>query len=72
MPLSKEAVEHLFAEQVGRPIDPEVAAAVAGVVGPLSDALDAVDPEPLFLVEPSTPFQASYPPERSRSDDTPA
>jgi hypothetical protein len=68
MPLSRETVERLFAEQVGRPIDPELAAAIAAMVGPLSDALQAVDPEPLFLIEPSTPFQASYPPERSRPD----
>lgn len=68
MPLTRQAVEHLFAEQIGRPIAPEVAEAVAGIVGPLKDALDAVDPEPLFLVEPSTAFQGSYPPERSQPD----
>ncbi|ACZ39936.1 hypothetical protein Sthe_2521 [Sphaerobacter thermophilus DSM 20745] len=69
MPLSREAVERLFAEQVGRDIPPDVAEAVAAVAGPIIDGLNAIDPEPLWLVEPSTVFEPRYPAERSDEDE---
>lgn len=68
MPLSKESVEKLFAEQVGRPVAPDDAEAIAALVNPLIEALNAVDPQPIFLLEPSTVFQPAYPPERSARD----
>lgn len=65
MPMSREAVERLFAEQVGREITPEIAEAVAQVVGAIVDGMNAIDPEPLWLVEPSTVLEPRYPDERS-------
>ncbi len=64
MAISSEGVRRLFDEEVGRPIDEATAQAVASVVGPLIDGLNLVPPEPLFPVEPSLAFQATYPRER--------
>lgn len=60
MPLTAESLQRMFAEQVGRPLDPQTAAAAAGLVSMLTDALNAIDPEPLFLVEPNMAFEAAY------------
>lgn len=65
MSLSKETVQQLFTHHVGRPIEPELAEAVAQVVGPLIEALNAIEPKPIFLVEPSTVFEPRYASERS-------
>jgi hypothetical protein len=68
MSLTRETVEKIFAELVGRPIEPAVAEAAAAIANALNDGLNAVEPEPIFLVEPSTPFQAAYRPERREPD----
>lgn len=61
MTISRETITRLFEEQVGRPIEPEVAQAVVGLVEGLYEALNDVEPEPIFLVEPSLAFDAAYP-----------
>lgn len=69
MSVSKESLERLFAEQVGRPIDPADAEAAAVFVNIINGALNAVDPEPIFRVEPSIVFQPGYGPEKGGSDE---
>ena len=60
MPLSAQSLQHMFAEQVGREIEPSIAEAAVGLLSMLIDGLNSVDMEPMLLVEPSLAFEAGY------------
>lgn len=60
MPLRVESLHRLFEEQVGRPLDPTHAEAAAGLASMLVDGLNAIDMEPMLLVEPTLAFEAGY------------
>jgi hypothetical protein len=59
--LTNEGVKQVFAEQVGREISDEVAKSIVENVASVIDDLNAIDAEPLFLVEPNIVFDPTYP-----------
>lgn len=60
MPLSAESMQRMFAEQVGREIEPRIAEAAVGLLSMLIDGLNTIDMAPMLLVEPSIAFEAGY------------
>jgi hypothetical protein len=63
--ISEEHIQRLFAEQVGRRIESDVAEGVAQLVNGLVDQLRQVEPALLETIEPSLVFGACYPAEGS-------
>jgi hypothetical protein len=58
MPISPVTVQRLYDEQVGRPIDPALAAAIATIASVMVDGLNAVDLTGRWWLEPSVTFEA--------------
>jgi hypothetical protein len=70
MPLNAESLQRLFAEQVGRQLEPEIAEPAAGLAGMLIDGLNTIDMEPMLLVEPTLAFEAAYRERTSQDEGT--
>jgi hypothetical protein len=62
MPISEDTVRRLYAEQVGRPIDPPLAAAIADIASVMLEGLNNVDLAGRWWLEPSLVFEAASEP----------